>query len=67
MSVTEALKAYTYNAAYAAFEEDERGTIKEGYYADFTVLSEDPYEVSDRIDEIQVKGTISEGRVVFEK
>lgn len=67
MTVTEALKAYTYNAAYAAFEEHERGTIKEGFYADFTILGEDPYEVSHKIDQIEIKGTISEGRVVFEK
>ena len=66
MSVTEALKAYTYSAAYVAFEENERGTIKEGYYADFTVLGDDPYEVPDRINEIKVRGTISEGRVVYE-
>lgn len=67
MSVTEALKAYTYNAAYTAFEENERGTIKEGFYADFTVLAEDPYEVPDKIDKIAVMGTISEGRIVYEK
>ena len=66
MSVTEALKAYTYNAAYAAFEENERGTIKEGFYADFTVIDKDPYEISDKIDEIKVMGTVSEGRIVFE-
>lgn len=67
MSVTEALKVYTYNAAYAAFEEEERGTIKEGFYADFTILSEDPYDVPDRINEIAIMGTISEGRLVYEK
>ncbi|MCR5034000.1 MAG: amidohydrolase family protein, partial [Clostridia bacterium] len=67
LTVTEALKAYTYWAAYAAFEEHERGTIKEGFYADFTILGEDPYEVPDKIRDIQVKGTISEGRVVYEQ
>ena len=67
LTVTEALKAYTYWAAYAAFEENERGTIKEGFYADFTVLGADPYEVPDKINEIEIKGTISEGRVVYEQ
>lgn len=66
LTVTEALKAYTYGPAYAAFEENERGTIKEGFYADFTVLDADPYEVPDKINEIKVKGTISEGRIVYE-
>jgi len=67
MSVTEALKTYTYNAAYAAFEENERGTIKEGFFADFTVLDEDPYDVPHKINEIKVTATISEGRIVFER
>ena len=66
LTVTEALKAYTYWAAYAAFEENERGTIKEGFYADFTILSADPYKVPDKINQIQIKGTISEGRIVYE-
>ena len=67
MDVKGALKMYTYNAAYAAFEEQERGTIKEGFYADFTILGQDPYEIPDKINEIEVIGTISEGRVVYAK
>ncbi|MCL2580288.1 MAG: amidohydrolase family protein [Oscillospiraceae bacterium] len=66
-SVTGALKVYTQQAAYAAFEENERGTIKKGYFADFTALSEDPYEKPDVINEIEVTHTISQGRQVYEK
>jgi hypothetical protein len=65
--ITGALKVYTCNAAYAAFEENERGTIKEGFYADFTALDQDPYEVPGQINEIKVTYTISEGKVVFER
>ena len=41
MSRAEALKSYTWNAAYAAFEEDSRGSLKVGKYADLIVLSKD--------------------------
>jgi len=36
-----ALRHYTFGAAYAAFREDELGTLVPGRYADFVVLSED--------------------------
>ncbi len=41
MSRVEALKSYTINAAYAAFEEESKGTLKVGKYADLVVLSKD--------------------------
>ena len=41
MSRMEALKSYTLNGAYAAFEEDTRGSLKVGKFADMTVLSKD--------------------------
>lgn len=41
MTRTEALKCLTLWPAYAAFEEDVRGTIEPGKYADFTVLDTD--------------------------
>ena len=36
----EALKSYTINAAYGAFEENIKGTVEIGKYADFTVFSQ---------------------------
>ena len=41
MSRLEALKSYTINAAYAAFEEESKGTLKVGKHADVAVLSKD--------------------------
>jgi len=45
LTVEEALRLYTVNAAYAAFQENSRGTIEEGKLADLVVLSEVPFEV----------------------
>lgn len=41
VSRTEALKMFTKYAAYAAFEENSRGTIEAGKWADLTVLDQD--------------------------
>ncbi|MBN2157219.1 MAG: amidohydrolase [Candidatus Lokiarchaeota archaeon] len=46
ISVYEALRTYTYNGAYATFEEDERGTLELGKCADFIILPKDPFQIS---------------------
>src|SRR5699024_11558773 len=68
VSVYEALQAVTINAAYAYFEEDEKGSIKRGKLADFVVLDENPLEV-DALDikDIAVLETIKEGESVYKK
>ena len=43
LTVFEAFRTYTINAAYSSFEEDERGTLSEGKTADFIVLERDPF------------------------
>ena len=66
MSIDEALKSFTVNGAYASFEEDIKGKIKEGMLADFTVLSENPFEVeNDMIKEIRVLSTYVDGKRVY--
>jgi predicted amidohydrolase YtcJ len=67
MSRMEALKSYTLNAAYAAFEESSKGSLKPGKLADMTVLSKDITTVPD--DEIltaHVTYTIVGGKVAFQ-
>ena len=66
ISVDEALRMYTVNAAYASCEENLKGSIEEGKLADFTVFSNDPHEVSPgEIQKIGVEMTIVGGKVVF--
>lgn len=45
VTVYEALCMYTKNAAYAAYEEDSKGTLEPGKLADFVVVSDDPFQV----------------------
>ena len=66
MSVTEALKCYTLNCAYAAFEENERGSTEVGKYADFTVLDRDPYLEPEDIVNFKVEMTIVNGKIAYE-
>jgi hypothetical protein len=68
MSRLEALKSYTINAAYAAFEEDSRGSLKSGKYADMVVLSKDIMTMpEDQVPSAEVMYTIVGGKVRFKK
>ena len=68
MSRLEALKSYTINGAYAAFEEDTRGSLKPGKYADITVLTKNILTVpDDDIRTAQVAYTIVGGKVLYRR
>lgn len=68
ISVLEALKAITINAAYEYFEEDTKGSIRVGKRADFVILDRSPLEVDPiEIKNIQVMKTIKDGVVIFER
>ena len=41
-----AVEAYTRNAAYAEFKEQEKGTLEQGTLADIAVLSQDIFTVA---------------------
>ncbi|AFZ72332.1 amidohydrolase [Natronobacterium gregoryi] len=66
LSVTEALRAYTRGAAYAAFDEDRLGTLEVGKRGDLVVLEKSPW-TAERIDEIDVALTVVDGEVVFDR
>ena len=66
MSRMEALKSYTINGAYAGFEENNRGSLKPGKYADITVLSKDILTVPEaEIPTAKVVYTIVGGKVLY--
>jgi predicted amidohydrolase YtcJ len=68
ISVIEALKLYTINAAYHQFDEDKLGSIEVGKLADFVVLSDDILAVpTENIKDIQVDMTAIDGRVVYRR
>lgn len=67
MTLGEALAAYTSGAAYAAFEEKEKGRIAPGMWADLTILQEDLRSIPpERIPDVKVRGTIVGGVVVHD-
>ena len=64
----DALKAVTKNAAYQYFEEDIKGTLKEGKLADLVILDKNILKVDPKeIKDIQVLETIKEGKTLFKK
>jgi predicted amidohydrolase YtcJ len=64
----EALRMYTLGSAYAAFEEDQKGSIVPGKHADLVALDADPTAVEpDAIRDLHVLLTVVDGRVVFER
>lgn len=68
ISVYEALKAVTINAAYEYFEENEKGSLEVGKRADMVILSDSPLKVDiKQIRNICVLETIKDGEVVFKR
>jgi predicted amidohydrolase YtcJ len=68
MSRMEALESYTISGAYAAFEEDIKGTLTPGKLADVTVLSQDILTIPEEdIPSTEVVYTIVGGRVQYSR
>ena len=67
MSRDEALRTYTCDAAWAAFEEETKGSITPGKLADIVVLSQDILTVpAERIRDTRVLMTFVGGRLLYE-
>lgn len=61
-----AIDAYTYEGAYASFEEEEKGRLKEGYLADFVVLDRDIFSITpEKVKETKVLQTVVGGKTVY--
>ena len=67
ISVEDAIKCYTLNSAYAAFEEDLKGSIEPGKLADFIVLTDDLLTMDPaEILNVKVEQTIFDGEIIYQ-
>ncbi len=68
MTREQALKSYTLDAAYGAFEEEIKGSIQPGKLADFTIYNQDLMTVDEnKILDTEIVMTIFDGKVVYQK
>lgn len=68
VSVLDAFRAVTINAAYQYFEEDKKGSIESGKLADFVVLDKNPLAVpKEKIKDINVLATYKRGKRIYER
>jgi predicted amidohydrolase YtcJ len=66
ITLEEAIRGYTINAAYASFEEHLKGSLERGKLADIVVLSHNLFEMAvDQIDDVRPVTTIVGGKVVY--
>lgn len=66
ISVKEALKTITVNAAYQYFEEEKKGTITAGKVADFVIINQNPLVIDpELLKDIIVLETIKDGETVY--
>ncbi len=68
MTREQALRSYTLDAAYGAFQENIKGSIEKGKLADFTVFSGDIMTMpEEEILQTTIEMTIVDGQVVYRK
>ncbi len=68
LTIDEAIKCFTKWAAYSVFEENKKGTIEIGKWADFTILDKDLYNINpEEILKTNVIMTIVNGKIVYKK
>ena len=67
ISLDDAMKLCTINAAYAGHQEDRIGSLEEGKQADFIILDKDPYALpaGSDLSKLTVKATYKKGNCVF--
>jgi predicted amidohydrolase YtcJ len=68
ISVMEALRLYTINAAYAEFGENIKGSIEPGKLADLTILDQDISTIPvEQIKNVKIEKTIVGGKIVYQR
>ncbi|MEO1617568.1 MAG: amidohydrolase [Planctomycetota bacterium] len=67
MNASEALRSYTFDAAYAMFTEDSRGSLEAGKLADLVVIDHDWATIpSDDVAKTKVVMTMVDGKIVYQ-
>ena len=67
ISVMEALRAVTIDAAWQVFQEDNRGSLEPGKYADLVVLSGNPLDDPMAMRDLEVEQTIIGGATIYRR
>ncbi len=66
ITVPEALRMFTYNAAYALGQENIKGSLEEGKLADFVILAQNPNTVSNtNLENIKILATYHRGTLIY--
>ena len=68
LTIEEAIQAYTFNSAYASFEENIKGSIAVGKLADIVILSDNLLKISpSKIKDVKILTTIFDGKIIFQR
>lgn len=68
VTVYQGLKSLTDWAAYAAFEDNLKGTLSVGKLADFVIIDKNPMKIDPMtITDISINATIKEGKTIYKK
>ena len=68
LTLEEILVGYTRDAAYAEFQENQKGQLKEGFLADMVLLSADLFETpAEEIGMVKPLLTMVNGRIVYDE
>jgi len=66
LSLTEALRAYSFGSAFASYDEQRKGTLTAGMLADIVVLSANIFEMEPALlSTVKTAHTIFDGRLVY--
>jgi predicted amidohydrolase YtcJ len=68
LTVFEAISLFTYGSAYAVQNERKQGLIEKGYFADFTILDRDPFQIQpDELLKTNVLMTVIDNTIMYKK
>jgi predicted amidohydrolase YtcJ len=68
VSLEDAIRAYTWNGAYASFSEHEKGSLEPGKLGDVTIMETDLQGVDPlELRNVRCDMTIADGDIVYER